>query len=382
MDYFKDFFIINFVVLFAAIIMFYQAVNGYKVHKKLSMQIIWIFSVLLLLSVLEILRDVFRYEVVNVEATTAMTFFIHVLRPFAIFIFILMSGQNTKTVIFKIILVPLIFNFVVHLFTFFPATKESIYYYLIDSNGTMSLVSGNGFLYFTSHFVSVFYLLYLILRSLSMLKLKHYTHAINIIICAVVIAIAVTVDTFFNDKGNIHLSNSAIAVSAVIYYLYLYTENDKYDALTGVFNRKTYYNDLSKFDKDITAVIQLDMNGLKYLNDNFGHIEGDKALKTAADIFSWSATRYMYVYRLGGDEFIILVTHDGVDKIEDVISRIRRDLRNSHYSCAIGYSYREQKETTILELIKQSEEKMYQDKADFYKDSKIDRRKSKAPGQE
>ena len=48
--------------------------------------------------------------------------------------------------------------------------------------------------------------------------------------------------------------------------------------------------------KDIIGLIQIDMNGLKYINDNFGHLEGDNGLIAIADTLKRCATRKMYVY--------------------------------------------------------------------------------------
>lgn len=378
MDYLKEYLAVNFIMIFIAIIMFIQAIQGYKAHKRVSRYIIAIISLTVLMSFLEVLQELCQFQWKNIGGATACAFFLSVLRPTCLFLFVLLSGEKTKTLLFSFLLVPLSTNFIIYLFTFFPATKESIYYFTEAEKGWIFTL-GNSFLAYTSHIISGFYLMYLVFRSLSKLKINHFSQAISILLCALVVIAAVICETIFSNVQGIHLINSSIAISVVFYYLYLYTETDKYDALTGVFNRKTYYNDLAKFDKDISAVIQLDMNGLKYLNDNFGHFEGDKALKTAADIFTWASTRYMYVYRMGGDEFMILVTHDNEDKIKDVIRRIRRDLTNNNYSCAIGYSIKDESNSDILGLIKDAETKMYADKAEFYSNSDIDRRKSKNP---
>ncbi len=89
------------------------------------------------------------------------------------------------------------------------------------------------------------------------------------------------------------------------------------DPLTGVLNRRGFEKKLSeKFDKDGNPVhpltiVSLDMDDLKYVNDNFGHLEGDDALKTIADSIAASLTGNEFVARMGGDEFsAILDTSD------------------------------------------------------------------------
>ena len=74
------------------------------------------------------------------------------------------------------------------------------------------------------------------------------------------------------NTQDIEILNATVAFSVVIYYLFLYIEKTQIDTLTSLFNRDTYYRDLSKMDKDITGVIQYDMNGLKFINDNYGNV--------------------------------------------------------------------------------------------------------------
>ena len=148
------------------------------------------------------------------------------------------------------------------------------------------------------------------------------------------------------------------------------------DVLTGLFNRTTFFDDFLKFEKDITGIVQLDMNGLKYLNDNFGHLEGDKGLKTIAEAITNNATRRMYSYRLGGDEFIVLGINETDEKMKDFISKFKEEIKNTKYYCSIGYAYKDKKTTGVEKMLKISEERMYLDKAEFYKTAKIDRRKS------
>ena len=125
----------------------------------------------------------------------------------------------------------------------------------------------------------------------------------------------------------------------------------------------------------ITGVIQFDMNGLKYINDNYGHMEGDRALSTIAEVISKAAKRNMYVYRLGGDEYIILCHNGTEEDIIETVTRFKELIGKTEYHCSYGYSYRpKNKEITITELLKEAEKKMYEDKERFYKNASIERR--------
>ena len=118
------------------------------------------------------------------------------------------------------------------------------------------------------------------------------------------------------------------------------------------------------------------MNGLKYLNDNFGHLEGDKGLTRIAEAISNNITRKMCAYRLGGDEFIVLAISESEQKIKQFISDFKEELKTTNYYCSIGYAYRIKECDSIDKMFKRSEERMYLDKAEFYKTANIEKRKS------
>lgn len=69
----------------------------------------------------------------------------------------------------------------------------------------------------------------------------------------------------------------------IIYYLSLYVLTAKEDTLTQLLNRQCYYADMEKMADKITAVVSVDMNDLKKINDSQGHDAGDKALKKVAE---------------------------------------------------------------------------------------------------
>ena len=95
-------------------------------------------------------------------------------------------------------------------------------------------------------------------------------------VCGVFVTAAVLIETFAPGSGDIEILNATIMVSTMTYYLYLFKRSVQIDTATGLFNRETFYRDLPRMTKSISGFIHYDINGLKYLNDNFGHDEGDK----------------------------------------------------------------------------------------------------------
>ncbi len=159
--------------------------------------------------------------------------------------------------------------------------------------------------------------------------------------------------------------SQTLMMGCLVYYLYLYLLQNKTDYLTGLYNRKTFYSDLNGFEKSISAVISMDINGLKKINDTFGHLEGDKAIKTCANSFVAVNDVKMKVYRVGGDEFNALVFNATEDEIIKTIEKMSKLIKDANYSCSFGYIMNKEG-YSIEKLIKDSDKMMYQAKDNFY----------------
>lgn len=150
----------------------------------------------------------------------------------------------------------------------------------------------------------------------------------------------------------------------LVYYIFIYIHMAKIDPLTGLLNRQSYYKDIKVKEKEITAVVSIDMNDLKYINDNFGHKAGDTALKTISRIFKDNTNYNGSVYRIGGDEFVILYSYVGEDTVNNDISNIRNKIEETEYRCAFGYVMKEKSET-IDEAAAEADKRMYVNKAEM-----------------
>lgn len=119
--------------------------------------------------------------------------------------------------------------------------------------------------------------------------------------------------------------------------------NDLYcrDPLTGVFNRRGFYQEYMKLIKSDNCednwlyVFSIDINRLKYINDNYGHKEGDYAIKTIARIAETCAGSSGICARFGGDEFVVAMidAKDGEKSSDfpDHFSKMMKDFNNRHY---------------------------------------------------
>lgn len=157
-----------------------------------------------------------------------------------------------------------------------------------------------------------------------------------------------------------------IVVSLFIYYVFDILLLVKKDSLTGLLNRQAYYVETRRDYKDITAIVSLDMNGLKKINDTYGHLAGDEALIALAVCFSKASRARESVYRMGGDEFVIVCRKTSKEDVEALVERIEKNVKETKYTCSIGYSYHEPGSIKLEDFLKESDEIMYANKADYY----------------
>lgn len=148
----------------------------------------------------------------------------------------------------------------------------------------------------------------------------------------------------------------------LLYYICFYIHMSKVDTLTQLLNRQSYYHDLEQFSSSVTAVVSVDMNGLKYLNDNFGHEAGDAALVEVSRIMTQYSGKNGMPYRVGGDEFIILYVGGPEDEPVNAIENMRNNMAKTPYVCAYGYAKRVPG-SQIEDAVREADARMYEDKA-------------------
>ena len=163
---------------------------------------------------------------------------------------------------------------------------------------------------------------------------------------------------------------STVAISLFIFYVFSILQLTKKDALTGLLNRQAYYSETTRSFKDITAVVSLDMNGLKVINDTYGHDAGDEALITLALCISKACKIKQSSYRMGGDEFVVVCRKTSEDDVKKLIDRVNKLIGETKYTCSIGYCYQKDGFLGLDDLLKKSDEEMYKNKAEFYKNKK------------
>ena len=106
------------------------------------------------------------------------------------------------------------------------------------------------------------------------------------------------------------------------------------DPLTGLYNRHQWDRESAHRDAGGGAVVLFDVDGLKAINDMFGHRAGDAALGEAARALAGQSAADALVVRWGGDEFVVLLPPEGADSAEDFVGRVVE--RAAQYGEAAG----------------------------------------------
>ena len=154
-------------------------------------------------------------------------------------------------------------------------------------------------------------------------------------------------------------------------------KESKTDVLTNLMNRRAYYeisaNEVHRsmrYKTDMSLIL-IDIDDFKDFNDNYGHDVGDKALKHFADILMKMKREDDYAFRLGGDEFLILLPDTNVIEASHLAERIRdavevQKFYTGTYTLAMGTSYGvaqlQDDDTSIEQVEKRADQALYKAK--------------------
>ncbi len=131
------------------------------------------------------------------------------------------------------------------------------------------------------------------------------------------------------------------------------------DPLTQIPNRKAFERDKNRIN-DNCSLVMIDIDNLKSINDNNGHLFGDRVLKRLANTLSRVVKPYGNAYRIGGDEFLLIVSQSAVEMVCKTIQNTIR--KEDSYTISQGVVYAVQKGIPG-KVITQADTALYQSKA-------------------
>ena len=204
----------------------------------------------------------------------------------------------------------------------------------------------------------VLFLLFLLVVAFHLDNLIHYDTTVAVLVRVILIGIAL-----FGCSLTLVLKD----------YVQNMMQSEATDAV-GIHNKKALekkLNQIQELDDTLdVGIMMFDMNGLKYINDTFGHDEGDRFIRTFAACLTRILTENSFLARYGGDEFVIIQEHTSLDELEKMNMQLQKivdayNMQAVHeISYAVGYevSYKNHY-YLVQDLMKHADEKMYRDKA-------------------
>lgn len=141
----------------------------------------------------------------------------------------------------------------------------------------------------------------------------------------------------------------------------------RYDQLTGLYNRGFYEAELIRLDTVENLPLTLimgDVNGLRLINDSFGHTVGDEVLKKAASLIKDGCRLDDIVARFGGDKFVVILPKTNSYEAEQIIENIndlasKEKIGNVEISISFGYETKRNQEEEIQEVFSKAENYMF-----------------------
>lgn len=143
-----------------------------------------------------------------------------------------------------------------------------------------------------------------------------------------------------------------------------------HDSLTDLYNRHFLEEEMQRQDTQRQlpiSIIMADLNGLKLVNDTYGHSAGDELLKTAARIIKQSCRFEDIIARWGGDEFVILLPQTGKEEARNIYKRIKSKcettfVKDIPISLSLGMETKTRVEENLENILRAAEDDMYKQK--------------------
>ena len=339
-------------------------VNNYKNNIYISLSVITI--VLIVLEMATVLMEVssnsnlvIPHRIANIIGFS--------LSPVVPFIFLFFNNSRKK-VIFRnnYLAIPLYLNAFICILSY----KTGWIFFI---NAQNQYVRGDYFL--LPEIISLFYFVLIIITVLKN-TIAYEIDDKKVIVLALFIPVLGTIlQIIYKDLLIIW---GSIALFLVLFYIFLRELQFKYDVLTGIKNRVAFQKEIEQYfksDKN-AAIIILDINNLKRINDEYGHKVGDEAIFHTAKIISESFMGFGKVFRIGGDEFCVICEETPVQLMESALSDLdelitkNNEERNIKIVLAYGYAfYNENENESIYSAFEQADIAMYEHKATLKRES-------------
>ncbi len=294
------------------------------------------------------------------------------IRPFLVYLFILLGRHPRENKTIKnLLFIPAVLNTLVCFSALFCNITFS---YSVDNTFIRGPLS-----YFPM-FTLIFYLLAIVIYEVKVSYGNNFFQIISVLSCVLICIIALIIQL---KTGNATVGRIALVYSMMFYYMFMQlnqyrmlSDNEKFkaehDALTGLLNRLAFNQYIYKHTSSPSsmALIIIDIDSFKSVNDNYGHDVGDLALIKVAKMLKKTFRESDHVFRIGGDEFVIWINNPKESFITRIIPQkitlINNELKNSSgktpaLSISAGVTFAS--ESYNDDIFKKADHALYESKA-------------------
>lgn len=212
------------------------------------------------------------------------------------------------------------------------------------------------YIYIIVYFLSILYLLLsTIITSLNFQnRSKKLIYPLGLFLLAETIIQILTPD--------LHVSWLCITLLSVLYFIYCNEMWHQLDGLTGLLSQDSYLNSTSEIYKGEGVLIVFDVDDFKLVNDKYGHLKGDACLSEIADCIKRAYSSYGYCYRIGGDEFCVLLTNKGkeVECLDIFLSLLEEKRSMYEFIPTVSYGSSPLSKEDILIIKERADKNMYE----------------------
>ena len=313
-----------------------QAYYSTAISSKLNRTFIYCFALITFCAVMDWFRLVLNgstapiylhYLVVSAEYASA---------PLVVWLVIRVLGRMRE----NYFLVPL---FVLNIILQFSTGFTNWIFYIDDAN---MFVRGDYFrVYVAIYTIGIFAMYRAVLKCSQEYQNRNY----GMLLLSIIL---LTVGVGMNEVGAIENRTTffTVALASILFYIYFMEISIQTDALTKLLNRRCFDKHIKQLSYN-TAIVFFDVNKFKSINDNYGHKQGDIVLQQVASNLRYVFGNMGYIYRIGGDEFAMILKPGQLEKmnyilmvelLEDRMDKVRQKENPILPSVSMGHAiYRE-----------------------------------------
>ncbi len=213
---------------------------------------------------------------------------------------------------------------------------------------------------YTVHIVALIYTILIVNELLKSFKDKNYYEGVTVIWILIILILATIIDSEADTK----LLNSVLPTCLAFYYFYFYFHLSKRDIMTDTFNRNVFFEDMKRFESQITALMLFNMSDLNVRDGRENVNVWDESLMSMVRIVSENVSSSARIYRIGGDEISVIFLNEQKENIRFVFENIKKKMKNSDYLFASGLAFNDRKKGTD-ELMSRVNDAMRIDKSNI-----------------